>query len=119
MIQKTTILDVSNYTGILNVNCFHIYQKKKYKIGNFGNFIKISTRNVLIKYKKLRKRKFKSIIILLKYKYNKFDGSNIFFNLNTCVVLKRRVIAVGDLVSGCCFYNLKRKKFLNSFAVVI
>lgn len=119
MIQKTTILNSSNYTGIINVNCFHIYQKKKYKIASFGNFIKVSTREVLIKYKKLRKKKFKSIIILLKYKFTKPDGSNFKFLLNSCVLLKRRVIAVGDLISGSCYYNLKRKKFLNSFVTVI
>ena len=119
LIQKTTILASSNYTGIINVNCFHIYQKKKKKIAVFSNFIKVSTREVLVKYKKLRKKKFKSILILLKYKYCKPDGTNVFFNINSCVLLKRRVIAVGDLISGCCYYNLKRKKFLNSFYVVI
>ena len=119
MVQKTSILKSSNYTGILTVNCFHIYQKKKSKIAVFGNFIKVSTRLVLVKYQKLRKRKYKSIVILLKFKFKKPDGSNFFFGLSSCILLKRRVIALGNLITGCCFYNLKRKKFLNSFVSII
>ena len=119
LIQKTTILNTSDITGVLKVNCFHLYQKKKTKFTGFGSFIKVSTREVMFKYKKLRKRKFKSIVILLKYRYVKPDGSSIFFKKNTCILLKRRVIAVSKLVTGCCIYNLKRKKFLTSFVKVI
>ena len=57
LIQKSTILNTSDITGVLTVNCFHIYQKKKKNIGSFGSLIKISTREVLFKYKKLRKKK--------------------------------------------------------------
>lgn len=115
MIQKTTVLGTSDLTGVLTVNCFHLYQKKKCKYTGFGKFIKISTREVLFKFKKFRKRKFKAIVILLKFKFKKPDGSNLFFTKNTCILLKRRVIAVSNFVTGCCIYNLKRKKFLTSF----
>jgi ribosomal protein L14 len=119
MVQKCTILNTSDLSGVLTVNCFHLYQKKKSKVTGFGRFIKVSTRDVLFKYKKFRKRKFKSIVILLKYKFKKPDGSNVFFFKNTCILLKRRVIAVSNFVVGCCIYNLKRKKFLTSFKKVI
>ena len=119
MIQKCTILNTSDLTGVLSVNCFHLYQKKKCKWTGFGKFIKISTRDVLFKFKKFRKRKFKAIIILLKYRFIKPDGASIYFLKNTCVLLKRRVIAVSTFVTGCSLYNLKRKKFLTSFQKVI
>ena len=119
MIQKGTQLQMSDISGVLSSNCFHIYQKKKSKVARFGNFIKVSVRKVLSKYRKLKKRKFKAIVILLRFRYVKPDGSNIVFSKNTCILLKRRVIAVAKLVTGCCIYNLKRKKFLNSFNVVI
>lgn len=119
MIQKATILNTSDITGVMTVNCFHLYQKKKSRYTGFGRFIKVSTRDVLFKYRKLRKKKFKSIVILLKYRYMKPDSSTIFFKKNTCILLKRRVIAVSKYVNGPCIYNLKRKKFLTSFKKVI
>lgn len=119
MIQKSSIIKTSNVSGIVTVNCFHIYQKKKNYIASFGNFIKVSTRFVFFREKKFRKKKFKAILILLKYRYTKPDNSYLFFFKNTCILLKRRVISLTDFVDGCCIYNLKRKKFLLSFVNVI
>ena len=119
MIQKSTILKTSDLIGVLRVNCFHVYRKKKRFFCGFGDFIKTSNRSVLSKYKRLKKKKFKAIVILLKYKINKIDGSHVFFKKNSCILLKRRVIAVSKYITGCCVYGLKRKKFLTSFAKVI
>jgi len=85
----------------------------------FSDLIKISTRLVFFRSIKFRKRIFKAIVILLKYRFTKPDGSILFFNKNTCIPLKRRIIALGSVVIGCCIYNLKRKKFLLSFSKVI
>lgn len=119
MIQKSTILNTSDITGVLTVNCFHIYQKKKNYIGGFGSLIKVSTREVLFKYKKFRKKKSRAIVILLKYRFTKPDGSFVKFCKNTCVLLKRRIVPTSKFVIGCCPYNLRRKKFLTSFKVII
>ena len=119
MIQKSSILNTSDTSGIVTVNCFHIYQKKKNFIAKFGDFIKVSTRLVFFRSKKLRKKKFKAIVVLLKYKFKKPDGSKVFFLQNTCVILKRRIIPLSDFIIGCCLYNIKRKKFLTSFLISI
>jgi ribosomal protein L14 len=119
LIQKTSILGTSDITGVITVNCFHLYQNKKKKHTGFGRFIKISTRCVLSAYRKLRKKKFKAIVILLKYNFIKPDSSSIKFKKNTCIILKRRVIALSKLVTGVCPYNLRRKKFLTSFPKII
>jgi len=112
-------LGCSDNSGIVNVNCFHIYQKKTKFVASFSNFIKISTRLVFNRSIKLRKKKFKAIVILTKFRNSKIDGSTIFFKYNNCVILKRRVIALNNLITGCCLYGLKRKKFLSSFKVII
>ena len=119
MIQKSSILHTSDTTGVVTVNCFHIYQKKLKQIAKFGNFIKISTRLVYNKAIKLKKKKLKAIVILLKFRFIKIDGSLLFFKKNTCVLLKRRIIAISAFITGCCIYNLKRKKFLLSFLKLI
>ena len=119
MIQKSTILKTSDFIGVIKVNCFHIYRKKKRMFCGFGNFIKVSNRVVISKFKKLKKRKNKAIVILLRYRINKIDGSHVFFKKNSCVLLKRRVIAISKYITGCCVYGLRRKKFLTSFSKVI
>ena len=58
--------------GVLTVNCFHIYKKKKHYIANISDFIKISIRGVILSKIKLKKKKFKSILILTKYKFSSF-----------------------------------------------
>ena len=107
------------YNRCFNRKLFSHISKKKKNIGSFGSLIKISTREVLFKYKKLRKKKSKAIVILLKYKFTKPDGSFIKFYKNTCVLLKRRIVPTATFVIGCCPYNLRRKKFLTSFKVII
>ena len=119
MIHKSTILGCSDNSGVVTVNCFHIYQKKKNQIAFFSNLIKISTRNVYLRSIKLKKKKFKAIVILTKFRNKKIDGSYIFFKNNNCIILKRRIIALSNLITGCCLYNLKRKKFLSSFSIII
>lgn len=119
MIHKSTILGCSDNSGIVTVNCFHIYQKKKNRVAYFSNFIKISTRLVYLRSIKFKKKKFKAIVTLTKFRNKKIDGSYIYFKDNKCILLKRRVIALSNLILGCCLYSLKRKKFLSSFSVVI
>jgi len=116
MIQQNSILTVSDTCGITKVKCFHIYQKKKNKIGYCGNFIKISIRKTLKKLKqKSKRKKSKSIFILAKKFFLKPDGSWLKFKSNVCVLLKKRLTPRGKLVRGPILYNLKRKKFVNSF----
>jgi len=119
LIQKSTILTTSDLVGVLKVNCFHIYFKKKERFAKFGDFIKTSNREVMFKYIKLKKKKFRSIVILLKYRFVKLDGSSLFFKQNSCILLKRRIIAVSKNIKGCCIYNIKRKKFITSFIKII
>ena len=119
MIHKSTILGCSDNSGIVNVNCFHIYQKKKNNVAYFSNLIKVSTRLVYLRSIKFKKKKFKAIVVLTKFRNKKIDGSFILFKQNNCVILKRRIIALSNLILGCCLYSLKRKKFLNSFNLVI
>ena len=116
MIQKNTILKVSDTCGITKVKCFHIYQKKKFFTGYVGNFIKVSVRRTHSKLKQVFKRKkIKAIFIVFRQNFLKPDGSNLKFSKNSCVLLKKRLTPRGKLVTGPIIYNLKRKKFVSSF----
>lgn len=117
MIQRTTILRVSDTCGITKVKCFHIYQKKKNFIGYVGNFIKVSVRKTHSKLKQsLKRKKIKAIFTLFKKTYRKPDSSLIKFSSNSCVLLKKRLTPRGKLIIGPVIYNIKRKKFISSFS---
>lgn len=116
MIQKNSILSIFDTCGITKVNCFHIYKKKKNFIGFFGNFLKVSTRVIIKKQEqKLRKRKIIGILTHTKFKFTKPDNSYIKYNINACVLLKKRLTPLGKFIKGPIFYNIKRKKFITSF----
>jgi large subunit ribosomal protein L14 len=117
MIQKSTILNVSDTCGITKVRCFHVYGKKKHFIGVVGNFVKVSVRRTHSRLNQVfKKKKIKAIFILFKQNFIKPDGSSIKFYKNSCVLLKKRLTPRGKLVSGPTIFNLKRKKFILSFS---
>lgn len=119
MIQKNSILNVFDMCGVSTVRCFHVYNQFSKNTSSSG----LVTKNSIRVYSKIRKKwkgnKTKAIVILTKLRYTKPDGSLIFGNLNSCNLLKKRLSVRGKLTKGYNFYNLKKKKFLNSFTIVI
>jgi len=115
MIQKNSIIKPVDNCGILKSNVFHVY-KNLNKIALSGNFLKISARE--IKPECLLKKKSKHISILIKTKYKniKKDGSFIKFKKNGIVILKKRLTPKGSNLKGPVSRNVKRKKFISSFA---
>lgn len=119
MIQKNTILSVSDVCGVDIVRCFHVYKKRKNFLGGIGNFIKVSVRSIHKNKFKLKKKKFRSLIVNTNRFYTKFDGSNLYLLKNACVLLKKRLTPCGKLMRGSIVYNIKRKKFIKSFSFVM
>lgn len=119
MIQKNTILIVQDLSGVNTVKCFHIYKKFSKNISDSG----LITKNSIKIYNKLRKKwkgkKTKAIVNLTKSRYIKPDGTQIVSNINACSLLKKRLNIRGKLTKGYNYYNLKKKKFLNSFSIII
>lgn len=119
MIQKSTILNVSDSCGVWTVNTFHIYRGFKHKTGLLGNYIKISVRSLKPKAWLKKGKKSKAIFINSKFKNIKKDGSFSLLENNNCVLLKKRVSPRGKEIFGPIFYRIKKKKFRASFAGTI
>lgn len=119
MVQKNTILSVQDMNGVYTVNCFHTYKKFSKNISSSGLVIKTSIRLHSKKRKKWKGKKSKGIVTLTKSRYVKPDGSQIFGFKNGCGLLKKRLSLRGKFIRSYNFYNLKKKKFLTSFALVI
>lgn len=119
MIQKNTILNVQDISGVSTVKCFHVYKQFSKNVSSSGFALKTSIKI----YNKLRKKwkgkKTKAIVTVTKARYIKPDGTQIYGFKNACCLLKKRLSIRGKLTRGFNFYNLKKKKFLNSFSIII
>lgn len=116
MIIKGSTLIPTDKNGVWIVKTFHLYGGFFKKFAIFGDFIKISVRNVKLNSLVLKKSKLKSIIILTKKNQQKNDGSQFKFKINSCVLLKRRLTPVGKELFGPINFSVKRKRFLYSFS---
>ena len=119
MIQKGTYLIPMDKNGVWRVMVFHIYGGFKKKYGITGNFLKISVKKIKNSKWLTKKSKLKTILILTKSTIKKKDNSHIKFKLNSCILLKKRLSSVGQILIGPSNINIKRKRFVYSFSGTI
>lgn len=115
MVQKTSIISVSDKCGVWFVNVFHLYQGYNRKYSRIGNFLKISIRKTKPENWLKKKTKTKAILIRSRIFNSSFDGSYVKFSYNSCILLKRRLTPFGKKLYGPTLYKIKRKKFLSTF----
>lgn len=127
MIQKNTKLIPADRCGVVWVKVFHLYNGWYRKVSHVGEFVKASVKEIYVDLKIKRKLKIKTpkkakvvgFIIRTTKEINKNDGSFIKFLENNVVLLKRRMTPRGKELVGPIVWNIKRKKFLSSFSVVV
>jgi ribosomal protein L14 len=119
MIQKSTIVYVSDRCGIWYVKTFHVYKGFSNRFAGVGDFIRASVRRIKPKYEIKLGLKVQGIIIRTRFRSNKFDGSYILKRLNNVVLLKKRMTPKGKVLIGPIMYGIRRKKFRTSFAAII
>ena len=117
MIQKHTYLVPVDKCGVYWVMVFHLYNGFNQRITYTGRFVKASVKLTKPENLLRRKTKLRSFIIRTKKFYRKIDSSNIVFFFNGGVLLKKRLTPRGKEIYGSILYNIKRKKFINSFVM--
>ena len=94
MIQVQTILDINDNTGAQKARCLKVFNRPIKKIARVGSIILVSiqkTKNKNKSKKIYKKELHKAIVIRIKKKYNRYDGSSMKFNSNSAVLLKKDV----------------------------
>lgn len=109
----------SDNSGVLKTRVFHIYRNSQGRIGFIGDFFKVSVREVLPENPIIKKSKHKSILVRTVYRNFRKDGSFLFFEENSSILLKKRLTPRSTLIKGPISQNIRRKKFLSSFTKVI
>ncbi len=119
MIQKKTYLTPVDKSGVWWVNTFHLYKGFNRKVSGIGDFVRVSVRNTKPNNWVSKKSKLNGIIVQTKKEVSKIDGSYVKFKFNSVVLLKKRLTPKGKEIIGPTLTNIKRKKFLASFAGII
>jgi len=116
MIQKHTKVIPVDQCGVFLVRVFHLYRGGRRKISWVGDFVKGSA--ILTKEDNWIKKKAKLQCVLIRLKKESFrkDGTSVNFKKNNVVLLKKRLTPKGKEIMGPVDFNVKRRKFMNSFS---
>jgi len=119
LVQKSTIVYPLDKCNVNSVNVFHLYYGFNRKFSFSGDFIKSSIRSVEPESLLNKKSKVKGMVIRTKYPIKKKDGSFLKFTTNNVILLKKRMNSYGVRLGGPVPFQIKRKKFVNSFPGII
>lgn len=92
MIQLRSILDISDNTGAQKGQCIKVFNKSKNQTATTGNIILVAiqkTKNKNKSKKIYKKELHKAMIVRVKKRLNRYDGSSIKFNKNCAILLKK------------------------------
>lgn len=115
MIQKCSILSLSDKSGVKLANVFQLYKGGKRKVSGAGNFIKISAVSVTVESVLKKKKKSIALITSTKKSSIKKDASKALLLANNCVLLKRKLVPRNKDFNKPCYKEIKRKKLQYKF----
>jgi large subunit ribosomal protein L14 len=127
MIFKQTWLSISDNTNVRWLQVFHLYKGFYRKSSQIGFFIKGSARVVEPPRLEYKGFKFKynkkgdicrGLVVRNKYNITRNDGSVVYFNQNSIIMIKKKQDIKSKYLYGPISYKIKRKKFLNLFSYV-
>jgi large subunit ribosomal protein L14 len=124
MIIKGTNLYVLDNSSPVSVKCIYVYNKKG--IGSYNNLLLLvimkSVQNLKInkrsKNNMLKGSICKGIIVQLKYKHGRPDGSSIKFDYNSCIVLNKQMTMSGTRIIGPMAYEMHYNTLSQKFTTL-
>lgn len=129
MIQKQTLVNLSDNSGISLIKTFHLYNgfhRRRSEIGFYSKgSAKLLRKKKNLYLKKNIKKLFKkgSIVkfYLVRQSYNilKKDSSSVRFRDNSAIVMKKKNILQSQYITGPVTSNLGKKKIMTSFKKII
>lgn len=110
MIFAGTILSVCDNSGVKWAQCLKILGKRPKAFGKPGDIIVVSIKKVKSLSKIKRKDIYKAIIVRVKKKILREDGSSINFSKNSIVLLNAKGSPIGNRIFGPVAKELRTKK---------
>ena len=112
MIYTGSILQVCDNSGVKLVKCLKILGRKPKSAGNIGDIIVVNVQKIKIFSKIKKKEIYKAVIVRLKKKIKRIDGSYINFTKNSVVLLNNKGFPIGTRIFGPVSKELRIKKHL-------
>lgn len=119
MLQKGSYINFSFSLNYQYGKIIHIYTGFKHNLGRIGNFIKliIKIKNFILKG--VLKSKLTGVIILTKFSLKYYDYLRLKCNLNSSILIKRRLLLYSKNITGICPNCINRKKIKYFFLKII
>ncbi|BBA84683.1 50S ribosomal protein L14 [endosymbiont of Euscepes postfasciatus] len=114
MIQEQSILYVADNSGAKKVLCIKVLGGSRKKYAYIGDIIKISVKEILNNKSKVKKGEvLKALIIRIKKKIYRKDGTFIKFDNNFCILLNDKTLQpIGTRIFGPVTKELRDKNFM-------
>jgi len=110
MIFNGTILNICDNSGVKWVQCIKILGKKPKAYGKPGDIIVVSIKKTKSLSKIKKKEIYKAIIVRIKKKICRDDGSSISFSKNSAILLNAKGSPIGSRIFGPVAKELRIKK---------
>ena len=110
MIFNGTILNVCDNSGVKWVQCIKVLGGKPRTFGKPGDIIVVSIKKTKSLSKIKKKDIYKAIIVRVKKKICREDGSSISFSKNSVVLLNAKGSPLGSRIFGPVAKELRTKK---------
>lgn len=110
MIFTGTVLSVCDNSGVKWVQCIKILGGKPRTFGKPGDIIVVSIKTTKSLSKIKKKDIYKAIIVRVKKKICREDGSSISFSKNSVVLLNAKGSPIGSRIFGPVAKELRIKK---------
>ena len=116
MIQQESILKVNDNSGAKLVKCIKVLGGFKKQYATLGDIVVVSVQELRNKSKKtskvLKGNIFRALIVKIKSKYKKKDGTTFFLKENAVALITKQGTPVGTRIISPLPKKLKKKKFL-------
>lgn len=110
MIFSGTILNVCDNSGVKWVQCIKVLGKRPKAFGKPGDIIVVSIKRAKALSKVKKKDIYKAMIVRVKKKIFREDGSTISFSKNSVVLLNAKGSPIGSRIFGPVARELRTKK---------
>jgi len=107
MIQAETVLVSADNSGAKYLKCFKVLGGSKKKVAKVGEIIVVSIREALPNAKVKKGSVHKAVIVRTKKGIRRYDGSEIRFDENAAVLIKKDLSPVGTRIFGPVVRELK------------
>lgn len=112
MIQKRTILNVADNTGIRKLQCVGIMKGTNHRYARLGDIITGSAKDVLATGTIKKGEVVKAVVVRTCKEHRRKDGSYVRFDDNACVVIDDNNDPRGTRIFGPIARELRERNFV-------